>query len=199
MDKEIANDADCYIKKALKAKKHLTECIKNYDMDLYKHSQNVAVLSYEIGRKLGFSKNGLDDLVTAAFLHDIGKTCISSEFLKQIEPFTDDELYIIRSHSLLGANFCEKKGIKTSIIVAILLHHEREDGNGYPLGILGRNIPPMAKIIAVADSYDAMISDRGYNQPFDKEIAHKEITNNAGILYDTVIVEAFKQIKLVEV
>lgn len=193
MTKETIYDSEGYMSRIIEVQRNLVHRIKKYDMDLYAHSNNVAFISFDIGMKMGFSLSKLDDLIVSAFLHDIGKTCISPNLWKKESPLTEDEIYQMKQHPYLGTELCEKKGIKTAILAAIFFHHERENGSGYPKGISSKSIPQMAKIIAVADSYSAMIENRFYNEPISKEKAKEEIIKNSGILYDVSVVQAFKK------
>ena len=132
---------------------------------IYRHGLNVAMLSYVLGMWIGLDKNKLNLLTYAALLHDIGKTKINFNILNKKSDFNETDFSTIKNHSLLGyeivqnINFLDK-----SVSQGILMHHERLDGSGYPLGIKEDKISQFAKIIAIADVFDAVNSDRIYRK-----------------------------------
>ena len=126
----------------------------------YAHSVNVAVLSCVLGTGMKLSDQELADLVNAAILHDFGKMKIPMEILNKKERLTGEEYDIMRSHVKLSYEMIKDKTIITpSVKQAVLFHHENEDGSGYPNGIYGTELPLIAKILHVADVYDALVSD----------------------------------------
>jgi len=148
---------------------------------IYTHSVNVASLSYLIGKWQGYDNKKLHNLVYASLLHDFGKTKIDENIINKKEPITKDEYDILKTHSSLSYNAVKAiPYINRDIALGILLHHERNDGSGYPLGITGDKIPEIAKIIAIADVFDAINSNRVYKkkkQPFEalQEIKEESI------------------------
>ncbi len=138
---------------------------------LYTHSINVALLSMLLGKWLKYDYLRLKSLVTSAFLHDIGKSRIPSEILNKPGTLDENEFAEIKKHCVIGYKLAESfPGMDEDILKGILQHHEREDGSGYPFGLRGDRIHEIAKIIAVADIYDAMTSNRFYKEracPFD--------------------------------
>jgi len=138
---------------------------------LYAHCVNVSLLSMLIGKWMKMEFPKLKSLVTSAFLHDVGKTKISPEILNKPGRLDADEFEEIKNHPTYGYKISENiADLNDDIRKGILLHHEREDGSGYPFGLKGESIPEFAKIIAVADVYDAMTSNRPYKErdcPFD--------------------------------
>ncbi len=138
---------------------------------LYSHSVNVALLCMLIGKWLKFDYIKLKSLISAGFLHDLGKSRIPAEILNKPGPLTDDEFDEIKKHTVYGYKIAEGiDGLNDNILKGILLHHEREDGSGYPFGMKSEKINEFGKIIAVADMYDAMTSTRVYKDkqcPFD--------------------------------
>ncbi|HHX18069.1 MAG TPA: HD-GYP domain-containing protein [Clostridium sp.] len=145
--------------------------IKSSDEYLYTHSMNVAMLSMLIGKWLNYEDKKLNMLVEAALLHDIGKIKVPLEILNKPGKLTDAEYEEMKKHSEYGYRMLEEKGnISMDICLAVLMHHEREDGSGYPIGAKSNRIHDFAKIIAVADIYDAMTSERIYKEresPFE--------------------------------
>jgi HD-GYP domain-containing protein (c-di-GMP phosphodiesterase class II) len=138
---------------------------------LYAHSVNVSLLSMLIGKWLKYDYKRLKSLVTSAFLHDIGKVKIAQEILNKPGRLTENEYDEVKKHASYGFKIVEHMpGMNEDILKGILMHHEREDGSGYPFGLKGQQIHPFAKIIAVADMYDAMTSNKAYRRmicPFD--------------------------------
>jgi putative nucleotidyltransferase with HDIG domain len=145
--------------------------IRSSDEYLYTHSMNVAMLSMLIGKWLKYEDKKLQALVQAALLHDIGKIKVPLEILNKPGKLTDAEYEEMKKHSEYGYRMLEEKGnISMDICLAVLMHHEREDGSGYPIGAKSNRIHDFAKIIAVADIYDAMTSERVYKEresPFE--------------------------------
>lgn len=152
----------------------IVNCInemRTTDEYLYTHSINVSLLSMLIGKWLKYDYKKVKALVTAGFLHDIGKGRISQAILNKPGALTDEEFEEMKKHPAYGFQIAEKiPEINEDILKAILMHHEREDGSGYPLGLKSEQIHDFAKIVAVADMYDAMTSNRSYRTmicPFD--------------------------------
>lgn len=138
---------------------------------LYTHSVNVSLLSMLIGKWLKYDYRRMKSLVTSAFLHDIGKIKIDAEILNKPGRLTAQEYEEVKKHSSHGFKIVEQMpDMNDDILKGILMHHEREDGSGYPFGLKGQQIHPFGKIIAVADIYDAMTSNKAYRKmicPFD--------------------------------
>lgn len=138
---------------------------------IYRHGINVAALSSILGSWIGIDENQINLLVYSALLHDFGKTRIDENVLNKNTTLTKDEFNIIKSHASVGYDYI--KNIECwdkSVSYGVLMHHERIDGSGYPLGIKGEKIHPFAKIIAIADVFDAINSDRVYKKkklPFE--------------------------------
>ncbi|AUG57792.1 HD-GYP domain-containing protein [Acetivibrio saccincola] len=145
--------------------------IKSSDEYIYTHSMNVAMLSMLIGKWSGYEGKKLQMLVQAALLHDIGKTKVPPEILNKPGKLTEAEYEEMKKHSTYGYRMLEeKRNVSMDICLAVLMHHEREDGSGYPIGAKSDRIHDFAKIIAVADIYDAMTSERVYKEresPFE--------------------------------
>lgn len=137
--------------------------IRKQDDYTFQHSINVAIISGIVGKWVGLSGEELKDLIFAGLLHDIGKTQIPIEILNKPAKLTQEEMKIMKSHTIEGYKMLlGEAGINESILCGVLQHHEKIDRTGYPSGISGEQIHPFAKIIAVADIYDAMTSDRVY-------------------------------------
>ncbi|MDF2890746.1 MAG: metal dependent phosphohydrolase [Clostridia bacterium] len=147
---------------------HLVRPLDDYT---YSHSLNVSLMGIVIGKWMGFNEKQIDEIAIAGLLHDLGKTRISQELLSKPGKLTTEEFDEIKKHSILGYMMVEKViDISPEIKYAILMHHEKIDGTGYPTGATEKQIPLYARIIAVADIYDAMTSNRAYRDklcPFE--------------------------------
>lgn len=180
--------------------KHLSrqETVSSIKMSLFdkypeekNHSENVARLSVMLGRAVGLSENDLLDLQTAAQLHDIGKISISSDIFKKVQPLTPAEWREIYRHSEVSYRVLGLLIDSPSVAGYVLSHHERMDGAGYPRGLKGSEIPIHSRIIAIADSYDAMTDARPYRPALSKPAALLELQTNAGTQFDPELVELF--------
>lgn len=137
---------------------------------VYHHSLNVAVVSVILANWSGMEQDDIRQLALAGVLHDIGKLSIPPEVLNKSGKLTDEEFAMIKNHVKSGYNIAKNNGFDVRILEAITSHHERCDGSGYPFGYTADHIPDFARIIAIADVYDAMISSRTYrskHSPFD--------------------------------
>lgn len=156
-----------------------------------KHSMNVANIASRIAEELGLNKNEIDLVNWTGLVHDIGKILIPEDILDKKSKLADEEWEIIKKHSVWGyETLIENKNLK-EVAKNVLYHHERWDGKGYPKGISGEEIPLVSRIIAVADTYDAITNKRPYREVLSKEAAVKEIVNNSGTQFDPAIVKTF--------
>lgn len=159
--------------------------IKEHDDYTYSHSVNICIISTIIGKLLGLPPIRLKKLAVGALLHDLGKIYIEKDILDKDTNLTPEETQRIHQHPKFGF---ERLRIypELSILSAHVAyqHHEREDGSGYPRGLCEKDIHPFAKIVAVADSYDAMISNRPYKKPVFSHIAIAELKANSPRKYD---------------
>jgi len=156
-----------------------------------KHSERVSQLCESIGVALGLKNEDVRELRTTGLMHDIGKIAIDLSILDKQSQLNDSEWTQIQRHPELGYQILRSLNEFAKIAEYVLAHHERWDGKGYPRGLKGDEIPLEARIIAVADAYDAMTSDRPYRRALSKEVAMNEIKNNAGIQFDPQIVKIF--------
>jgi len=158
----------------------------------YGHSKKVSKYATGIAEALGYSQERIATLRAAALLHDIGKIGVSDRVLMKAGPLSDEDWEPIRSHPKLGVAILKHVESLSGCLAAIQYHHERYDGTGYPAGLKGENIPLDARIMAVADSYDAMTSLRPYRQgKFTQEQALAELKRCAGAQFDPKIIEVF--------
>lgn len=163
------------------------------DMYTAAHSDRVRELSICIARKLGVSDSTINTLETAAHLHDIGKIGVPDYILLKSGKLTTEEYDIIKKHSSIGAHIIgQAKGMQ-EISNIVLHHHERWDGKGYPTGLSNTDIPLESRIIALADSIDAMTSKRVYRDSMSIDYCREEIQKNAGIMYDPAITQIVLQ------
>ncbi|TCS83480.1 HD domain-containing phosphohydrolase [Tepidibacillus fermentans] len=158
------------------------------------HSYRVYEYSSLIASKLGLPKDQIRDIETAAILHDIGKIGISLDILNKPGKLNPNEYKCIKQHPVIGAQVLERIDQFDRVKNAILHHHERFDGNGYPAMLKGEEIPIEARIISVADAFDAMISNRPYRRGMSMEQAFHIIEEESGKQFDSLVVEAFTSV-----
>jgi putative nucleotidyltransferase with HDIG domain len=169
----------------------LSQAMEKKDMGTYGHSRRVSYNARLIAAALDMGEQERTDLKTAALLHDIGKIGITDFILGKEGPLTEAEWIVIRSHPQKGVEILKPLKQYERILPSILHHHENYDGSGYPHGIAGERIPLHARIIAVADTYDAILSSRPYRSAAGHERAISELVTNAGRQFDPDIVNAF--------
>lgn len=143
----------------------MLHCMRDYDDATYVHSMNVALICNVMARWLRMSEEEISNATIAGLLHDVGKTTIPDEIIKKPAKLTNQEYAIVKKHPQAGYELLKKSNLSNDILNAILMHHERCDGSGYPLGLKGNQIPMYAKMVSIADVYDAMTSARVYRGP----------------------------------
>jgi len=158
------------------------------------HSRRVTELAVMIARELKLSPEELEKIEWAGLLHDIGKIGIKLEALNKPEKITREEHEMFKDHCVMGKQILESIHFLRDIVPLVYFHHEWYDGEGYPDGIRGDKIPLGARILAVADSYDAMTSDRPYRKAMNQQKAIKELRRFSGTQFDAGIVEVFVRI-----
>jgi len=156
------------------------------------HSGRVARYSTIIGTGLGLSAEDLDRLRIAALLHDVGKIGVDDRVLKKPGQLTDEEFGLMKQHTVKGANIMRPVAQLKDVLPGIELHHERMDGKGYPYGLPGDQIPLMARIIAVADTLDAITTNRPYQSAMDLDFALQRIRSLAISRFDPDVVAALE-------
>lgn len=166
--------------------------IKNYNEYAYVHSMQVSITCVLIGKKLKFSNSKLKDVAIAGLLHDLGKTFIPLEILEKEGPLTEDEFNIMRQHPNLAlSKLTSCKTLSKEILDGIGQHHEKMDGTGYPHNLCGDEISEFAKIIAIADVYDALTTDRSYRPAWDAHKAVDYMISCADSHFDVCYLNAF--------
>lgn len=153
------------------------------------HSTRVAEYSREIAGRAGFSEEIQDDIYMMGLLHDVGKIGIPDAIINKPAKLTDEEYAIIKNHPILGAKILENITEFPKLSTGARWHHERYDGRGYPDGISGEEIPTEARIIAIADAYDAMSSRRSYRDVLPQEQVRAEVEKGKGTQFDPVFAE----------
>jgi len=143
----------------------MLHCLRQYEDATYIHSLNVALICNIIGKWLHFSPEDLEVITLSGILHDIGKLMIPSTIITKPAKLTEEEYSTVKTHTLRGYNLLKSKPIDPRIKHAVLMHHERCDGSGYPYGFYNQQIDPFAKLVSIADVYDAMTSARVYRGP----------------------------------
>lgn len=155
------------------------------------HSQQIAHLASETARVLNLPNDLIESVYWGGLLHDIGKIGIPDSILQKPAKLDEEEWKIIRQHPKMGADLVAKINKLSHVAPLIEYSHERHDGSGYPYGLAGEDIPIGARIIAVVDSYSAMIDERTYKAAMSEEDALEELQINSGKLYDPVVIDAF--------
>lgn len=159
-----------------------------------KHSVRVSMICEEIAKELGFSDYEVKRISLAALMHDVGKIVVDEKILNKPGKLSDEEWVSIKRHPEIGFKILSTSTDTIDIANSVLVHHERWDGKGYPKGIKGKEIPVAARIIAVADAYDAMTAYRTYRERMDCCEAVSEINRCSGTQFDPMVVEAFMKV-----
>lgn len=159
-----------------------------------RHSEEVSNYAYMIAERLGLSEKEKYAVKLGGILHDFGKIAISDSIIRKTEKLTDDEYNAIKSHPLIGYDIVKKVISDELVLACIRSHHERLDGRGYPDGLKGEEIPFVARIVCVADSYHAMISTRSYRKSQEDDYAISELVKGKGTQFDPRVVDAFLQV-----
>jgi putative nucleotidyltransferase with HDIG domain len=198
---KMASDIEEYIEKLKEAAEEnrelfigsirmLAAAIDEKDPYTRGHSGRVAKYSQIIGRELGLTPEDLDKLRIAALLHDVGKIGVDDRVLKKPGSLTPEEFDLMKQHTVKGANIMRPVSQLKEMLPGIELHHEHIDGRGYPYGLSGQQIPLMARIIGVADTLDAMTTNRPYQTAMDLDFALGRIKALTGSKFDAAVVTA---------
>jgi putative nucleotidyltransferase with HDIG domain len=169
----------------------LSAVVEDRDPFMRGHASRVALLAHSLARRIGFDRERINRLRTGAVLHDIGKIAVPQDVLLKPGPLDYGELMQIRLHPTAGARILRAVGTALDALPCVLYHHERWDGAGYPSGRARREIPLEARILAVADSFDAMTTNRPYRSARPADSALGELERCAGTQFDPDLVEVF--------
>ncbi len=172
----------------------LAEAIDAKDTYTNGHSTRVAQYSREIARRYGYSSKDQDEIYMMGLLHDVGKIGVPDEVINKTAKLTDEEFALIKQHPVIGFNILDKIKEMPRLQIGAHWHHERYDGTGYPDGLSGNSIPEEARIIAVADAYDAMTSYRSYRDVLPQKVVAEEISKGKGKQFDPVFADIMLEI-----
>lgn len=172
----------------------LSEAVEAKDRYTSGHSKRVAEYARMIAVRMGKSRAEQDEIYQAGLLHDVGKIRIPEGIINKTGKLTDEEYAIIKIHTITGFQILRVISNNSFIAVAAKYHHERYDGKGYPNGLKGEKIPEVARILGVADSYDAMTSNRSYRKALPQEVVRAEIEKGRGTQFDPAVAEIMLQL-----
>ena len=158
------------------------------------HSRRVMEYSISIAQRMNLSEGDVEQLTISALLHDIGKIGVPDEILLKQSELSNEEYAIVKEHSEIGANILESMEPFKDLAPIVRHHHERFDGKGYPQGLQAEQIPLHARIITIADSFDAMTSNRPYRKALPLKMALSELERNKGTQFDPYITDIFLEI-----
>ena len=194
INEELADSKELLEKSYLESIEVLRRTVEVKDVYTRGHSDRVSEYSLLIGKKLNLPPEQMKILKIGALFHDIGKIGIPDAILLKTDKLTDDEYSEIKNHPAIGAHILSNASIFADIIPIVKHHHERYDGKGYPARLAGEDIPYLARIVAVADTFDAMTSRRSYRQALDFDYTMNEIERCKGTQFDPAIADVFLEI-----
>jgi putative nucleotidyltransferase with HDIG domain len=168
----------------------VVEMLHARDPYTYEHSKDVAELAQGIAQALNLHQDQIEQIKSAALIHDIGKLGVPDEILRKPGPLTDEEWAVMKQHPDIGADLIKDLEIYRDIVDIVRYEHERWDGSGYPKGLQGSEIPIGARIVAAADIYHALITDRPYRPAYSPEVALQMIREMRGRALDPQVVDA---------
>lgn len=175
--------------------KSLVFLLEHHDEETSNHCERVAANALRLGKELDLNQTELELLYWAAYLHDIGKLASPARMLLKEGPLTDEEYEVMKRHASIGAQALSHISPDfVPVAKAVLTHHERWDGQGYPQGLEGENIPLFGRILAVVDSFEAMTSDRPYRRAMSVKAASQILESEAGKQFDPRLVELYLQL-----
>ncbi|KAF0205352.1 MAG: metal dependent [Gallionellaceae bacterium] len=174
----------------------LGSAIAKRDSDTDTHNYRVTLYAVRLAEAMGLSRANIESLIVGAFLHDVGKIGIPDQILLKPGKLTEEEFSIMKTHVTLGSEIIQDSNWLKQAHDVVLFHHEKFDGSGYPHGIHGMDIPASARLFAVVDVFDALMSSRPYKEPLLLEDAEKILREGAGKHFDPRVVNAFEMIAL---
>ena len=172
----------------------LAESIKERDLLTYEHCQRVARYAERLARRMGWSPDEAHRLGLAALVHDLGKTWIGNDILYKESALSNEERLLMERHPVMGARVLVGYDLDPFFIEVVLHHHETLDGSGYPWGLRGEEIPLGARMLTLADVYDALTSTRSYKEAFTPEEARRFLLEGSGTRFDPRLVVGFLSI-----
>jgi len=165
--------------------------IQERDIVTYEHSHRVAVYAQRLARHLGWSRRDVHDLTLAALVHDLGKTWIDNDILNKSAALSAEERRTMQHHPVIGARILIGCDVSPFYVETVLYHHEAWNGQGYPTGLKGEQIPLSARILAIADVYDVLTSQRPYKAPLTVVQACERMREGARTHFDPMLLQAF--------
>ncbi|MDX9858311.1 MAG: response regulator [candidate division Zixibacteria bacterium] len=178
----------------MQAIRALANAIEARDACTAGHTDRVSKLAMLVARRIGWTGEAIDNLVVGCMLHDIGKIGVPDSILNKADRLTPEELETMTSHPMVGLKIIRGIDLLKPAIPYISAHHERYDGNGYPRGLAGEEIPIEGRLLAVVDTFDAILSDRPYRKGAPLKVAVDELINNRGTQFDPTLVDVFLQL-----
>ena len=174
----------------------LRQVVDTKDEYMRGHSDRVSFYCVKVGNLLGLSESEIEILRVAGLFHDVGKTGITDDILFKSDKLSVKEYEVIQKHPITGARILSVISMFKDVVPVVKCHHERMDGKGYPDGLKGDEIPFLARIVSVADAFDAMMSDRRYRSKLDLNTAIQQLKEGAGTQFDADVVNVF--VKMLE-
>jgi putative nucleotidyltransferase with HDIG domain len=165
--------------------------IQERDIVTYEHSHRVAMYAQRLARHLGWSQQDACDLALAALVHDLGKTWIGNDILNKSAALSAEERRKMQRHPVIGARILIGCDVSPFYIETVLYHHEAWNGQGYPSGLKGEDIPASARILAIADVYDVLTSQRPYKAPLTVAEAREHMQEGSGTSFDPTLLKIF--------
>jgi putative nucleotidyltransferase with HDIG domain len=169
----------------------LRQVVDTKDEYMRGHSDRVSYYCVKVGNILGLSETEIETIRVAGLFHDVGKTAITDDILFKNDKLNAKEYEEIKKHPIKGARILSVISMFKDVVPIVKCHHERIDGKGYPDGIKGNDIPFLARIVSVADAFDAMMSDRRYRSKLDLKSAIRQLIEGAGTQFDANVVSVF--------
>jgi HD-GYP domain-containing protein (c-di-GMP phosphodiesterase class II) len=174
--------------------KSLVNALEAKDLYSGKHSERVTRYATDVARILGCSGAQIESMQTVGYLHDIGKIGVCDSILNKPGPLTSSEYEVVKKHPAMGESIVSELGLSPEERAIIRHHHERWDGDGYPDGLSGVDIPLLARIVSVVDAFDAMTSERAYRHAMSREESIVELLKNRGKQFDPSALDAFMEV-----
>lgn len=169
----------------------IVETVRQRDILTYEHARRVAIYAQRLARRLGAARAEAERFALAGQIHDAGKSWIADAILKKTGTLNAEEFDIIRAHTIIGERIADAYDLPEFFTQAVRHHHENYDGSGYPDGLSGIAIPFVARVLAVADAFDVITSERPYKQAATMDDALAEITRMAGSQFDPALAGVF--------